>query len=211
MHGIASTPDTRNRRSTRAAHPRLGRMTEPPATGAADPGPSTPDDSDWTWVLSRPCPDCGFDASALYRRRGPRGPARRSHAVCRPAGPARRPHPSVGRGVVTPRVLLPRARCLRRHARPSRADPRRRRRARRVRQLGPGRDRASGAVLALRPEDVQREVAAAFEAAATAYGRPVGEQWEWPALRSNGSRFTARTLALYFVHDIRHHLWDVKA
>ena len=40
-------------------------MTEPPATGMADPGPSTPDDSDWTWVLSRPCPDCGFDASAL--------------------------------------------------------------------------------------------------------------------------------------------------
>ena len=29
-------------------------------------------------------------------------------------------------------------------------------------------------------------------------------------MRSNGSRFTARTLALYFVHDIRHHLWDVK-
>ncbi len=40
---------------------------------------------------------------------------------------------------------------------------------------------------------------------------PRGEQWEWPALRSNGSRFTARTLALYFLHDIRHHLWDVTA
>jgi len=51
----------------------------------------------------------------------------------------------------------------------------------------------------------------AFEAAATAYGLPSGTQWEWPALRSNGSEFTARTLALYFVHDIRHHLWDVTA
>ncbi|HSU74673.1 MAG TPA: DinB family protein, partial [Terrabacter sp.] len=28
---------------------------------------------------------------------------------------------------------------------------------------------------------------------------------------SNGSSFTARTLALYFVHDVRHHLWDVTA
>src|SRR3954467_55008 len=36
-------------------------MTEP----IADPGPSTPDDADWTWVLTRPCPDCGFDAAAV--------------------------------------------------------------------------------------------------------------------------------------------------
>ncbi len=35
----------------------------------------------------------------------------------------------------------------------------------------------------------------------------------WPALRSNGSRFTAETLARSFLHDIdiHHHLWDVYA
>jgi hypothetical protein len=27
--------------------------------------PSVPDDKDWTWVLERPCPECGFDASAV--------------------------------------------------------------------------------------------------------------------------------------------------
>ena len=26
--------------------------------------PITPDTKDWTWVLSRPCDDCGFDAAA---------------------------------------------------------------------------------------------------------------------------------------------------
>jgi hypothetical protein len=26
-----------------------------------------PDDKDWTWVLSRPCPECGFDAAAVDR------------------------------------------------------------------------------------------------------------------------------------------------
>ena len=26
-----------------------------------------PDTKDWTWVLERPCPECGFDASALQR------------------------------------------------------------------------------------------------------------------------------------------------
>jgi hypothetical protein len=27
--------------------------------------PITPDQKDWTWVLTRPCPECGFDASAF--------------------------------------------------------------------------------------------------------------------------------------------------
>jgi len=24
-----------------------------------------PDTKDWTWVLERPCPECGFDATAI--------------------------------------------------------------------------------------------------------------------------------------------------
>ena len=27
--------------------------------------PIVPDDKDWTWVLERPCPECGFDVSAV--------------------------------------------------------------------------------------------------------------------------------------------------
>ncbi len=27
--------------------------------------PIVPDDKSWTWVLERPCPDCGFEASAI--------------------------------------------------------------------------------------------------------------------------------------------------
>ena len=27
-----------------------------------------PDTKDWTWVLDRPCPECGFDASTVSRR-----------------------------------------------------------------------------------------------------------------------------------------------
>ena len=27
--------------------------------------PIVPDDKNWTWVLERPCPDCGFDASTV--------------------------------------------------------------------------------------------------------------------------------------------------
>ena len=30
-------------------------------------GPVPPDTKDWTWVLERPCPECGFDAVDLDR------------------------------------------------------------------------------------------------------------------------------------------------
>ena len=30
-----------------------------------------PDTKDWTWVLDRPCPECGFDAPGLDRDRIP--------------------------------------------------------------------------------------------------------------------------------------------
>ena len=61
------------------------------------------------------------------------------------------------------------------------------------------------------PAQVAGRIGAAFEAAALAYSLPTGEMWSWPAERSNGSTFTAATLATYFVHDIHHHLWDVRA
>ena len=48
-------------------------------------------------------------------------------------------------------------------------------------------------------------------AAAEAWSEPEGEQWDWPGVRSNGSRFTARTLGTYLVHDLVHHLHDVGA
>lgn len=176
-----------------------------------DPGPSTPDDADWTWVLTRPCPDCGFDPAAVEPADVP--------AVLRDAG--RRYAVRLGRddartrpaeGVWSPLEYACHVRDV--------CDVM----TGRLEQILAGGGEAvtfanwdQDATAVERqywrgdPEVVAREVTDAFEAAATAYARPSGTQWEWPALRSNGSRFTTRTLALYFVHDIRHHLWDVTA
>ena len=186
-------------------------MTKSSVTGLSDPGPSTPDDTDWTWVLARPCPACGFDASELGVADVPallREAATR-YAV-RLDSPDARSRPSSG--VWSPLEYSCHARDV--------CDVMRGRLE--LILAGTGAlvqfadwDQDATAVQEQYwrsdPSTVQRELTAAFEAAATAYARPVGEQWEWPALRSNGSRFTARTLALYFIHDIRHHLWDVKA
>ena len=31
----------------------------------------TPDAKDWTWVLERPCPECGLDTSSFTREQIP--------------------------------------------------------------------------------------------------------------------------------------------
>ena len=186
-------------------------MTESPTDGAVDPGPSTPDDSDWTWVLTRPCLDCGFDASALVPDDVP-GILRDAGAryALRLAEPDARSRPSAG--VWSPLEYACHVRDV--------ADIMRGRLdlilsggGAVVRFANWDQDETAAEQQYWRsdPDVVAREVTASLDAAATAYGRPSGDQWDWPALRSNGSPFTARTLALYFVHDIRHHLWDVTA
>ncbi|MEW1951834.1 DinB family protein [Terrabacter sp. NPDC080008] len=176
-----------------------------------DPGPSRPDDADWTWVLERPCPDCGFDPGAvetadvpaLLREAAERYAVRlgRDDARTRPEA-----------GVWSPLEYACHVRDVCEVM------------TGRLEQILAGGGEVvtfanwdqdatavEGEYWRSDPQVVAREVTAACETAATAYARPSGTQWEWPALRSNGSRFTARTLALYFVHDVRHHLWDVTA
>ena len=176
-----------------------------------DPGPATPDGADWTWVLNRPCPDCGFDATATDPADVPailRDAGTRYAAALRREGVRTRP----AEGVWSPLEYVCHVRDV--------CDVMRGR----LEQILAG----GGSLVRFAdwdqdetavdqqywrsdPDDVAGEVTAAFERAATAYALPAGTQWEWPALRSNGSTFTARTLSLYFVHDIRHHLWDVIA
>lgn len=46
---------------------RLSNVSHNRAGPAAPPIIAQPDDKDWTWVLDRPCPECGFDASTVDR------------------------------------------------------------------------------------------------------------------------------------------------
>lgn len=193
-----------------------------PPRKPVDPGPAAPDQADWTWVLTRACPDCGFDAPALGGARSgepePDGiprldglladASRRYAAVLGRADVADRPAP----GVWAPLEYACHVRDV--------CDVMRAR----VEQIlegagGPVRfadwDQDAAAVesayWASDPVVVREQVVEAFALAADAWHRPVGAQWGWSAERSNGSRFTTRTLGLYFLHDIHHHLWDVNA
>jgi uncharacterized damage-inducible protein DinB len=182
-------------------------MTQPPT----DPGPSTPDDADWTWVLTRPCPDCGFDAAAVEPADVPdllRDAGRRYAAAL--ARDDVRTRPAEGVWSTLEYACHVRDVCdvMRGRLEQVLAGG-----GEVVRFADWDQDETAVEQQYWRsdPDVVAREVTKAFGAAATAYALPTGTQWEWPALRSNGSEFTARTLALYFTHDIRHHLWDVNA
>jgi hypothetical protein len=168
----------------------------------------TPDTKDWTWVLERPCPECGFDPDTLT----PQDVARRIDAtlprwdaVLRRADVRGRPDDSTWSaleyachvrdvfGLFRERLGLMLAEDGARFADwdqdatalekdYARADPEA--------------VRAELAELGAQSRDAFMDVPQ------DAYGRR--------GLRSNGSEFTVVTLARYFLHDVEHHLRDVR-
>lgn len=175
-----------------------------------DPGPAEPDTADWTWVLQRPCPQCGFVAAEVALADVPtlvRAAGERFAAALRRPDVRERPSPKVW----SPLEYACHARDVSRVMR------------RRIEQIlgGDGSapvrfadwDQDATAVTAQYwrsdPGTVAGQVRAATEAAAEAFARTRPDQKDWPAVRSNGSPFTALTLGQYFVHDLHHHLWDI--
>ncbi len=178
-------------------------------TGPADGPPDAlpPDDRDWTWVLERSCPDCGFDASA-----GPRG---RLGAEVRAVGS--RWAARLGADDVRVRLRPDRWSALEYGCH-----------VRDVLRLADERigllldeddpvfanwDQDETAVAERYdlqdPDDVRADLLVAAEVLATRLDDVRDDQWGRPGSRSNASPFTVESLARYIVHDPVHHLWDV--
>jgi hypothetical protein len=180
--------------------------TEHVASGASE-GAVEPDDKDWTWVLQRACPDCGFDAATVA---GPQVAARvRANAANWPAVLARtdvrvRPEPRVWspleygchvRDVC--RVFESRVKLMLSEVDPS------------FENWDQDATAIADAYGAQDPAVVGGELSAAAESAAAAFDS-VGEgDWRRTGRRSNGSVFTVESLGQYFLHDLTHHLHDV--
>ena len=169
--------------------------------------PIIPDEKDWTWVLSRPCPECGFDASTVT--------------------------PATVPGTVT--NMLPRWRAALRRAdaaeRPDDTTWSVLEYASHVRDVFSLFDRRLNQMLTednARFENWDQDLTAiekdyanadpaVVSAELTAEGQQVAEsfagvrqdQWGRRGIRGNGSEFTVLTLAQYFLHDVVHHLHDV--
>jgi DinB superfamily len=165
------------------------------------------DTKDWTWVLERPCGECGYDARAVR----PTEVKNRVYA-----------NASAWRGVLAapdvrvrpaPEVWSPLEYAC--HVRDVHVVF-----AQRVRSmlaeddpLFANWDQDAAAVAGRYGDQDAATVAAELVAAAAEvtdlYGSVRGDQWDRPGRRSNGSVFTTLSLARYHLHDVEHHLFDV--
>jgi hypothetical protein len=165
----------------------------------------TPDTKNWTWVLEKPCPECGFDASTFEATDVAdmiRANAASWPAVLERADVRERPDDSTWskleyaahvRDVF--RIYLYRLGLML-----AEDDP-----------LFPNWDQDATAVEERyneqSPEVVSAELVA--DAAALADAFDTVADWGRPGRRSDGVAFTIETFAKYFIHDPIHHLWDV--
>jgi hypothetical protein len=167
-----------------------------------------PDTKDWTWVLRRPCPDCGLDTSSLAREDIPamiRANAGAWQEVLGgPGDHAARPAPdrwSALEYACHVRDVF-RLYDYRLTQMLTQDDP-----------LFPNWDQDETAVKDQYAGQVPAEVAAQIrEAAATLADRfagVTGDQWPRKGRRGDGARFTIETFGRYFIHDPVHHLYDV--
>jgi DinB family protein len=170
--------------------------------------PITPDTKDWTWVLERPCPDCGFDPAPVGR--GDLGPAIRDSAAGWPtrlgeADATQRPRPDVWSPteyachVRDVHVLFAQRLGL------MLADD-----GARFANWDQDTTAVEEHYDLQDPAEVGPALVEAAEAVAALYDSVPDDAWGRRGVRSNGDVFTVETLGRYHLHDVLHHSWDVR-
>jgi len=171
--------------------------------------PITPDTKNWTWVLDRSCPECGFDA-AVFAREDVGSMIRDNAASWRPvlarADAAHRPNEHMWspleygchvRDVF--RICDGRLAKMLAEDDPTFAN------------WDQDATAVDDAYVAQDPARVAVELDEAAAAFADHYDAVEGVQWSRPGIRSDGARFTVESFARYVIHDPIHHLFDVGA
>lgn len=166
-----------------------------------------PDDKNWTWVLTRPCDECGFDAATVDVAR--LGDLVRENAAAWPellAAPDAARRPSASRWSALEYachvrdvflVFDERLRLM-------------------LEADDPDFDNWDQDVTAVEqrydlqdPTAVADELLAAAAACATRFDMVTPDDYGRTGNRSDGSRFTVDSFGRYFIHDPVHHLADV--
>jgi hypothetical protein len=166
-----------------------------------------PDNKDWTWVLERSCPDCGFAASettpvTAAASIGPLLP--RWQAVLRRPGVAERPDEDTWspleyachvRDVFA--LFDYRLSLMLQQDNPVFANW--------DQDLAAEEER----YLEQDPAEVSTALVQAGEDLAEAFSGVRPDEWDRRGRRSDGAEFSVRTFSGYFLHDVVHHLHDV--
>jgi hypothetical protein len=166
------------------------------------------EDKDWTWVLDRRCPDCGFDTSACAAERvaGLTRDNANDWVVLLERGKIRAGRPNASTWSSLEYACHVRD-VFRRFERrialmQSEDDPR-----------FPNWDQDASAVDdrydEQEPTQVVEELYSAAHVLAGRLDSISGDVWKRPGRRSDGASFTIGTIARYMIHDAIHHIWDV--
>jgi hypothetical protein len=169
--------------------------------------PIVPDDKDWTWVLERVCPDCGFDTGAADRGDLAGRIAATSRAlVAVLAGPdvSRRPDDTTW----SPLEYACHVRDVHRVYAG--------RVGRMLAEDDPAYDNWDQDATAVAdryadqdPAVVAQELTASGDVLGALFAGVSGDGWERTGRRSDGATFTVDSIGRYYLHDIEHHVWDV--
>ena len=178
-----------------------------PDIALGDPG-IVPDDKDWTWVLERACPDCGFRAAEHpLEQLGAelRGLAATWRRLLSSEQVSRRPSPQQWSALeyachVRDVFVLYLARLEQMLTNDD------------ARFANWDQDAAAlaGDYGAQDPATVAYDLAAAAGRLADAFDKVRPEQRSRTGLRSDGAHFTVETFGTYLLHDPVHHVWDVE-
>lgn len=170
-----------------------------------DPAPDT---KDWTWVLDKPCPQCGFDAALVHPtdvgEHMRRDAADWVERLKRP-GTAVRPAPGVWSTLEYGCHIRDVHRIFNRRVQLmlSEDDPR-------FANWDQDETARQDDYAAQDPAVVAVELSDAATAVADTYASVPADAWPRRGLRSNGSEFTIASISRYHLHDIVHHAWDVR-
>ena len=164
---------------------------------------------DWTWVLEEKCPQCGGEVGAIEV---PQVGAlvRATNLVWRDRlslpDAAHIPGPEVWSAVgyachVRDVHILFRERLELMLTQDNPTFP----------DWNPDAAAAAGDYLNQDPAQVVAQLISEAEVTTAAFDAISPEDYERTGLRSNGTLFTVRTLAQYYLHDVQHHVYDVTA
>lgn len=167
-----------------------------------------PDTKDWTWVLRRPCDECGFDTRRFPREQIPvllrANVAQWPAVLAASTDPRRRPQPQRW----SPLEYACHVRDVFR-----RYDQRLHLMLTQDGPAFPNWDQDATAVAERYAEQDPATVAADLVEAgsrlADSFTAVSGPEWERTGERSDGAHFTVESFGRYFLHDPVHHLYDV--
>jgi len=172
------------------------------------PPPGQADDKDWTWVLDRPCPDCGADVGALsvtdvaeLNRSNAQAwadvLADTDGARLRPAADVWSPLEYAAHVRDVFRLFLERLDLMLNEDNPLFAN------------WNPNVTAEEERYDLQDPTTVAGELRNAAEALAARFESLSPEHLNRPGRRSDGAEFSVLSFARYEIHDPLHHLWDV--